>query len=177
MENPSQEQLTPVQRVYSSLQKLVGLHRQLLDTCRIEREALAQADLKQIEESTLAKQTVVDAIRQAEESRILHVTELARLWKKPIRELSLPNLILAIQAQDPKASEQYRSSFNTLTILIQRIIEQNDDNKRLVARSLANLNEMKRNVLGEAVPKSNTYTSQGQRAGVTGGARLLSKEA
>jgi flagellar biosynthesis/type III secretory pathway chaperone len=176
VEKPLNERLTPLQLIHSSLQKLIGLHRQLLEVCRSEREALTQADLKRIEETTLAKQGVVEEIRQAEGRRIQHVAELAMLWKKPIRELSLPSLIIAIQGQDPKAAEQLRSAYNALTVLIQRITEQNDDNKALVQRSLSNVNEMKRNVLGEAVPKSNTYTAQGQRAGVTGGARLISKE-
>jgi predicted phage tail protein len=166
-----------VQQIYSSLRELIGLHRQLLDACRTEREALVQADIEKIEEATQAKQAVVESIRKIEAQRIQHVSDLALLWKKPVRELSLPNLILAVQNQDQKLSEQFRSSFNTLTVLIQRITEQNDDNKALVERSLRNVNEMKRNVLGEAVPKSNTYTSHGQRAGVTGGARLISKEA
>lgn len=180
MENPSSsnsEKLTPVQQIYASLRELIGLHRQLLDACRTEREALVQADIEKIEEATLAKQNVVEAIRKAEGVRIQRVTELALLWKKPVRDLSLPNLILAVQSQDQKLSEQFRSSFNALTVLISRITEQNDDNKALVERSLRNVNEMKRNVLGEAVPRSNTYTNQGQRAGVTGGARLISKEA
>ena len=167
----------PLNEIYASLQKLIGLHRQLLEICRMEREALTQADLKQIQEATLSKQGTVEAIRRAESTRINAVSELAMAWKRPLRDLSLPNLIIAIQGRDPHGAEQLRSAYNTLTILIQRITEQNDDNKALVERSLEHVNEMKRNVLGEAVPKSNTYTSQGQRNGVTGGARLLSKEA
>lgn len=166
-----------ISHIFESLQKLIGLHRQLLDVCRLEREALTQAELKQIQEATLSKQGLIESIRQAENERIQRVGELAMLWKKPVRDLSLPNLILEIQGKDPKGSEQLRSAFNALTILIQRITEQNNDNKVLVERSLAHVNDMKRNVLGEAVPKSSTYTSQGQRQPVTGGARLISKEA
>jgi flagellar biosynthesis/type III secretory pathway chaperone len=166
-----------MQGVHAALQRLVGSHRQLLDACRLEREALVQADLKQIQETTLAKQGIVEQIRQAESQRIRHLSELAMRWKKPLRELTLPNLIIAVQGTDPRLAEQLRSSYNTLTVLIQRITEQNDDNRALVERSLANIDQMKRNVLGEAVPKSNTYTPQGQRAGVTGGARLISQEA
>lgn len=177
MENPARLQTPPFAVILASLQKLIGLHRQLLEACRAEREALVQADLRQIQESTLAKQGLIDSIRHAESQRIDAVSQLSMLWKKPVRELSLPNLIIAVQGQDPKGAEQLRSVFNALTILIQRITEQNDDNRQLVERSLAHVNDMKRNVLGEAVPKSDTYTPQGQRSGVTGGARLISHEA
>lgn len=177
MENPPRPQIPPFAVILASLQKLIGLHRQLLEACRTEREALVLADLRKIEESTLGKQGLIDQIRQAEAQRIQAVGELAMLWKKPIRELSLPNIIIAIQGHDPKGAEQLRGNFNALTVLIQRITEQNEDNRGLVERSLAHVNDMKRNVLGEAVPKSDTYTPQGQRSGVTGGARLISHEA
>jgi flagellar biosynthesis/type III secretory pathway chaperone len=177
VENPARPQNPPFAVILASLQKLIGLHRQLLEACRVEREALVQADLRQIQESALSKQGLIDSIRQAENQRIDAVTELARRWKRPVRELSLSNIIIAIQGNDPKGAEQLRSAFNALTVLIQRITEQNDDNRILVERSLTHVNDMKRNVLGEAVPKSDTYTPQGQRSGVTGGARLISHEA
>ena len=163
--------------ILASLQKLIGLHRQLLDACRAERTALVAADVRQIQDATLIKQGVVEAIRQAEAARIGHVAELAMSWKRPARELSLPNLIIALQGREPAFAEQLRSALNTITILIQRITVQNDDNRQLVERAMVNVDEMKRNVLGEAVPRSNTYTSQGQRSGVTGGARLFTHEA
>jgi hypothetical protein len=177
VEKPASQNSTPLAAVQGSLQKLIGLHRQLLESCRAERAALVQAELKDIQEATLVKQGVIEAIRQAENERIRAVSELALLWKRPVRDLSLPNLIIAIQGQDAKGAEQLRTSYHALTILIQRITEQNGDNRALVERSLANVNEMKRNVLGEAVPKSDTYNPQGQRSGVTGGARLISHEA
>jgi hypothetical protein len=177
VEKPQSLPLTILQPIHASLQRLIGLHRQLLDVCRVEREALVQAELKQIQDVTFTKQELVEAIRKTESERIQQVADLAMAWKKPVRELSLSNLIVLIQGQDAKGAEQFRSALNALTVLIQRITEQNNDNKALVERSLCNVNEMKRNVLGEAVPKSNTYTAHGQRAGVTGGARLFSQEA
>ncbi len=163
--------------LHQSLQKLIGFHRQLLDTVRLEREALIEAQTKSVQEVTLAKHALLISIQQEEVTRLKHVAAIALVWKRPLKELTLPNLIIAIQVKDPKASEQFRSSFNALTLLIQRITEQNDYNKALVERSLEHVNEMKRNVLGEGVPRSNTYTAQGQRIAQTGGARMISKEA
>jgi hypothetical protein len=169
-----------ISEIQESLQQLIGLHRQLLDACRHEREALVQADLKAIEERTVAKQAIVEAIRAAETERLKRVSKLAMQTKKPVRELSLPLLIAHLQQGSPQArrgAELLQGSLSALTLLIERITEANASNRALVERSLEHVEEMKRNVLGEAVPKSNTYTQQGQRQAVTGGARLFNKEA
>ncbi len=166
-----------IQSIYESLQRLTGLHRQLLDTVRLEREALVAANIKQIEEATSAKQALVEGIRQAESDRLKRTAELALAWRRPLRELTLPQLIIAFQSSDPKISEQLRSAFNALTLLIKRISDQNQDNKALVETSLMHIQEMKKNVLSETVPKSNTYTAKGKRSAGASGARLLEKEA
>ena len=162
--------------IFESLQKLIGLHRELLDICRGERQALVQADIKAIQDATFAKQGLVESIRKMENERLKCLNVLALVWKKPLHELSLPKLMIALQGEDPEAADLFRTTYNALTVLIQRITEQNEDNRLLVERSLEHVNEMKKNVLGEAVPKSNTYTSRGERVATTGGARLISKE-
>jgi hypothetical protein len=164
-------------QIYETLQRLTGLHRQLMDTVRMEREALVAADIKGIEDATLAKQALIEAIRQSESDRIRATTELALLWKKPLRELTLPVIVTQIQTSNPKLSEQLRSAYNALTLLIKRITEQNQDNLALVQNSLAHIQEIKKNVLGETTPKSNTYGSKGQKTAGPKGARLISKEA
>lgn len=163
--------------IFGALQRLTGLHRQLMDTVRLEREALVAADLRGIEDATLAKQALIEAIRQAENERIRITAELALLWRKPLRDLTLPVIVTQIQTAYPKLSEQLRSAYNALTILIKRISDQNQDNLSLVQKSLAHINEMKKNVLGETTPKANTYNPKGQRASGLSGARLISREA
>ena len=165
------------QSIYATLQKLVGLHRQLLDTVRLEREALTNADVKAIQDATTSKQALIEGIRHAEIERLKAIGSLALLWKKPLKDLTLSNLIIGIQATDLKLSEQFRTALNALTILVQRATEQNEDNRGLVEKSLEHIHQMKRNVLGESKPKSNTYTQQGQRANLGGNSRLISKEA
>jgi hypothetical protein len=175
-ENKDQDQKI-FHQIYETLQRLTGLHRQLMDTVRMEREALVAADLKGIEDATFAKQTLIEAIRQSESDRIRATTELAMLWKKPLRDLTLPGIVTLIQTSHPKLSEQLRSAYNALTILIKRITELNQDNLLLVQNSLAHIHEMKKNILGERTPKSNTYNPKGQKAMGATGARLISKEA
>jgi flagellar biosynthesis/type III secretory pathway chaperone len=163
--------------IFQALSQLTGLHRQLLDLVRTEREALIAADLKVIQDVTVAKQGLIESIAQAESARLKSVGDLAMLWKRPFRELTLPNLIIAIQGDDAKSAEQLRSTYNTLTVLVRHISEQNEANRALVEKSLRHVDEMKRNVLGEADPKAATYTAHGQRTPSTAGARLLSREA
>lgn len=166
----------PLDEIYASLQRLIGLHRQLVENVRLEREALVSADLKAIQDCTVAKQGIIESIRQAEAARMKGIGELAAKWRRPLRELSLGQIVIALQGTDLEGAEKFRSTLNTLTVLIQRITEQNESNRGLVEKSLEHVREMKKNVLGEAIPRSDLYTPQGQRAGNTGGARLISKE-
>ncbi len=163
--------------IYEVLQKLIGLHRQLLEKVRQEREALVAVNIPLIQEITHSKESLIEMVRQEESKRLKYTGELAIAWKKPLRELTLPSIIIAIQGQDSKTAEQLRSSYNALSFLIQRIDEQNQSNKRLIQESLKHVENMKKNVLGEAAPRSEVYTQQGQKtAGASGASRLISKE-
>ena len=48
--------------IHASLQKLIGLHRQLLETVRLEHDAIRDANLSAIEDSTRAKEALIAAI-------------------------------------------------------------------------------------------------------------------
>ncbi len=165
-----------IENVFIVLQKLIGLHRLLLENVRKEREALTNAELSAIQEITHAKEGLIESIRQEESKRLKYTGDLAIAWKRPLRELTLPNIIIAIQGNDPKSAELLRSGYNALSFLIQRIDEQNKSNQTLVETSLNHIQNMKNNVLGESMPRSNTYTQQGQKAVGVSGARLISKE-
>jgi flagellar biosynthesis/type III secretory pathway chaperone len=163
-------------QVYQTLQKLVGLHRQLLDVVRVEREVLVQADLPGIQNAALTKQSLIEEIKHFEAQRVKQTGELALIWKVPLRELTLPNIIVFVQGVDAKTSEQLRTIFNVLTVLIQRITEQNQANMALVEKSLEHVHQMKKNILGEANPQSITYGHQGQKVTSSQASRLISRE-
>jgi hypothetical protein len=164
-------------QLHASLQKLVGYHRQLMDAVRMERDALVQAELRAIRETTCAKQCLVESIRIEEAVRVRVVSELALLWKRPSAQLLLNQIIIEIQVTDPKGADQLRSALNALTILVKRVMELNDENARFVAHSLEHITNMKRNVLGENTTSSQTYTQQGTRTHTAGASRHISKEA
>jgi flagellar biosynthesis/type III secretory pathway chaperone len=166
-----------VTEIYQALQKLIGFHRQLREAVIAERKALVDADLKAIEAAVAMKQGLIEEIRRAEAYRVKMTAELAQIWRKDPAELTLSNLIIAVQGKDLKFAEQLRSALNAITVLIQHITESNDSNRSLVEKSLEHVHEMKKNILGESVPKSTTYTQQGQKSAGMQGARILSKEA
>lgn len=163
-------------QIYQTLQKLIGLHRQLLETVRMEHNALVEANLKAIEEAVFAKQALIEAIKHAESERIKALGELSVVWKKPVSDLTLSAIVIAIQGRDPKFAEQFRSALNALNILIKRVSDQNQENRALVDRSLEHLHAMKKNVLGEAAPKTDVYNQKGYRSTSQSSSRLISKE-
>lgn len=165
-----------VENIYQVIQKLIGLHRQLLENVRVERKALLDVDTNAVQEVTQAKEALIESIRQEESNRLKCAGELAIVWKKPLRELTLPNIIIIVQGSSVEDADQLRSAYNTLTFLIQRIQEQNQNNRVLVEKSLEHVHNMKMNVLGESLAQAQTYTPQGQKVNGPGGARLLSKE-
>ena len=165
-----------VSQLYQNLQKLVGLHRRLMDSVRNEHDILVQADVKAIQEMTTEKQMLLESIRLAEVDRIKSVELLSSEWSIPVEELSLSRVIVQLQGTDQKQAEQFRSTLNALTVLIQRITEQNLENRKLVEASLQHVHRMKRNVLGAGAPRASTYTAQGQPAQGNGPSRLISRE-
>lgn len=166
----------PVEKIHRSLTRLIGLYRQLLETVRAENQALVHADLKIIQETTLAKQALIETVKQAESERLSAQTALAKEWNRPIEELTLSAVIIGIQGVDPKGAEVLRSEFHALTLLVRRVAEQNQENSALVDRCLAHIGEMRRNVLGEATPGSAVYDQHGRQSNAAAGARLISRE-
>ena len=166
-----------IRGIHESLQDLIGLHRQLLDAVRLEKEALVSADVKAIQDVTVAKESLIAAIQQAELFRFRRVAELAATWLRPMSEMTLSKIAIEVQRTDLAAADQLRTTLATLTLLVQRISEQNGENRALVEISLQHVSNMKANVLGESDRASETYAQDGQRKGTPGRSRLISREA
>ena len=159
------------------LQKLVGLHRQLLEVVRAEREALVQADRKGIEDAFLAKEGLCQEIQRCESDRVTAVGALALRFNRPASELSLREIIKELEPTEAQKAEQLRSLFNALTVLVDRVRVQNASNGDLLARSIEHVKNMKDNILGAREPENQTYTARGQKSTGTQQARFLSQEA
>ena len=169
--------MTHLENLYACLQRMIGLHRQLYETCKLEREAFIAADVKLITEQTHAKELIIETIKQTESERIRISLFLSVEWTVPVKDLTLNFIIREIEPKESATAERFRSALTALTVLIERAKKINESNREFVERSLEHVNEMKRNVLGEATPATDTYGNQGQKLAQTGGARLLSTEA
>ncbi len=167
-----------LESLYQIIQKLVGLHRQLLDIIRLEKQALLDMNIKDVQECTYSKEVTLSGIHTAESERQKRISELSVQTKKPVEQLTLTQIIILVQGQNPKFAEQLRSSFNALTILVARIKESNLENSRLIDQALIHIRSMKTNALQEAEPKAATYGQNAQKvqAGAQS-ARLISGEA
>lgn len=164
-------------KTYEILQKLIGLHGQLNEVCRMEREAFVSADLKLIQEYTQSKELIIETIKQQEMNRIRFSAQLAVQWKLSLESMTLTRISQEIESTNPKMAELFRSALTTLKILIDRTKALNDSNRVFLEKSLEHVRVMKNNVLGEAVPQAETYSSYGQKVSNVTGARLISKEA
>jgi len=165
-----------IQELLTTLQRLLTLHRQLLEVVRAERQALLGVDVQKIQELAMQKQSVLDEIVALERDRVRLTLTVAGVWGLSPQQATLNEIVLRAQAISLKLSEQLRSVHQTLQLLISRIQEQNQSNRVLVEGSIERVEIMKRNVLGEAVPRSETYSPTGQRQAQSSGARLLSTE-
>lgn len=169
---------TRLAELYQALQKLITHHRQLLEAVRAEREALAQAELLSIQKSTYEKEAIVESIRLAEATRAQIAASIEAILGQPEGSMKLGVMIKEAQRYDQKLSNDLQASYQTLVHLIDRITEQNQQNKELIERSLDHVRQMRDNVLVEGAPKVTTYSAQGtKRIPNASGARLISKEA
>lgn len=167
----------PLAGLHQRLQKLVTFHRQMLDVVRLEREALVSADLKAVQECTFKKEVLIATISDVEAERIEDVAALALAVGVAPDGLRLSQIVQYIEPTAPEMAKSLQSTWNALSVLCQRIQEQNDENRRLAEGFLSHLNEMKRNVLGEGQPHTSTYSATGQKSGPTAAPRLFEKEA
>ncbi len=171
-----------IQKIYTAIRRLIGLHRKLLDAVRAEKSALVEADLRQTQEMLALKESLLAEIQITEQDRVRQVAELAAVYQIPVADFTLSAMVLSIQGNDLKVADQFRAAQNALSILVKHIVSQNRDNGVLIERSLQNLEVMKRNVLTELEPQATTYSAAGRRVSSSSGAgptgsRLLSREA
>ena len=166
----------PLVQIYEILQKMVGFHRKLLDITNAERDAIVHANVEDLQKILTLKQSIIDSIHEAEQTRVKATSELATLWSRSPNDLTLKNIIGKVHSVDPKFGEQLRSTFHALTEYIQRVMDQNSDNRSFLEKSLDHNQKMRRNVLGESSQKGSTYTQQGQHLRPNPGSRFISKE-
>lgn len=166
-------------QIVESLQKQLGLHRNLFECLRLEKEALQSFQSARIQERTLEKESILHAIQESERARAKLVLEWTAVSGKPEPAITVTEIIERIQGRYLPQAEKLKAVQSSLSLLLQRLIQVNEDNRSLVESGLKHVQEMKRNVLGASAPQGSGYTQRGTRAlpdSATEG-RLLSGEA
>ena len=162
--------------LHQNLQRLLALHRQLLELLRRERDALVGADAAAIEDRALEKQGVLDQIAFYDNERRKLLGLVGTTARVAADQLTLSRVAIIAQGVQLKMGEQFRSVQQALSHIITRIEEQGSYNRELVERSLETLAQMKRNIIGASEPNPGTYSASGQRSAQAPGARLISRE-
>ena len=167
------------ERLHGSLQELIGLHRQLYETVKIENEAITNADIKLTYDAAASKEALIHWIHNSEMSRQAIVFALAQELGLNTATPSLKELILLFQTTEPETSLKLQTDLSSLVVLVERIKKQNEQNGILLQASLKHINNMKKNIFGETTHQGKTYNQHGQRNQATAnehGPRLISKE-
>ncbi|RYZ69189.1 MAG: hypothetical protein EOP09_08145, partial [Proteobacteria bacterium] len=140
------------------------------------KDAIVTADLKLIQEKTHAKEYLVECIRSLDQKRALAVGEIFFALDSDTKTPTLSQLIMDIESSHSEQSLKLRAQLNTLLHLVKSAQKFNNQNKDLLAQSIQHIEAMKKNVLGESKPKSETYGAQAQVKSGQTGAKLVSKE-
>ena len=163
--------------LHEALQDLIGLHKQLLEVVKAEADSIEQADVKATFEATSSKEALVHWIHRSEQNRQIIATSLAQELK--LANPSLKDLIVHFQSVDATLSAQLQTDLSALVILVERIQAQNNQNGKIVERSLQHVSAMRKNIFGEVTSENKTYNQQGQKNQASPGSagpRLISKE-
>lgn len=168
-----------LETLHEYLQKLVGLHVQLLEQVKVEAQALAEADLRVLHESSLAKEAIIALIRIEDHRRQMIVDQLQFDGHIPRTSNTLVQIIAHLQGTAPSLAERMQSSLNTLKVMIERIQMQSRINAGVIDKSLNHVLAMKDNLLGEVQP-TRTYSAKGTTnplSATNNGPRMISKKA
>ncbi|MBI3544813.1 MAG: flagellar export chaperone FlgN [Deltaproteobacteria bacterium] len=158
------------------LEKLVALHRNLVELLREEYVHMGAADLKGIGETAHAKEVLLGEIWNLEQLRISSTEKLAGSFA-----IAKEDATLALIADRlPRAEgDKLRIIRKALNLLCEQAKEANVRNMSFAESSLERIETLKRNVLGisNTATKEN-YSNAGTRQPIADqGGRLLSTEA
>lgn len=158
------------------LEKLIALHRNLLDVLREEHGHMVAIDVKGLGETAHAKEVMLGEIWNHEQLRIKAAERLSVALALDPRSATLLSISAALPAPD---GEKLRSARTALNLLVSQAKELNARNMAFAENSLQRIDEMKKNVLGLAnnTNKENYSNSGVRQPTPEQGGRLLSTEA
>lgn len=165
------------EQIYKKLQDLIGLHRQMLEIVRLEKQALIENDLDRIQDLVTLKSGIITTIAYRENERKKIVKQLSETLGKDSGVVNLKFIIEREQELDLQAADKIRNVATTLKMIIDRINKQNNENKELVNSCLKHVAVLKNNVLGGQEAQAEIYTGQGKKVSNADRSYFLSREA
>lgn len=158
------------------LERLVALHRSLVDLLREEFAHMGTADVKGLAETARTKEVLLSEIWSLEQLRMKAVAKMAGSLNIPAGEASLQKLADTLNKAD---GEKLRALRTALNLLVVEAKDLNAKNMDFAQDSLARIEQLKRNVLGiNSGASMENYSNNGARQPAQEqGGRLLSTEA
>ena len=162
--------------LYHILEKLVALHRNLVDVLREEYVHMGAVDLNGLAETARTKEVLLSEVWNLEQLRLKISATLAGVMNIPQGDASLMRLAEAMPGAE---GERLRVIRTALNMLVTQAKELNSKNMVFAQSSLERLEEMKRNALGlgKTAIKENYSNSGVRQPSHEKGGRLLSTEA
>ena len=156
------------EQLFSIVDQVLQQEELLIRCLEAEKDALLLADIPLIQECSGTKQKIIDRLSQLESRR------QALIGTRKMRELVEEDSAVL----DRLSREELRAKWEALRQKVALAVEKNEANQKLLASSIKHIENMKKNVLGETIPKSNTYSSSGNKVAGSNqsGARRISKE-
>lgn len=162
--------------LFHILEKLVALHRNLVDLLNEEYSHMSVVDVKGLSEAAHSKEILMSEIFNLEQVRIKIVEKIATTFGLKTEDATLLSIASALNSTE---GDKLRSIRVALNLLVVQAKDLNARNMDFVQSSLARLEDMKRNALGlsNTAVKEN-YSNSGARQPLPEqGGRLLSTEA
>lgn len=157
------------------LEKLIVLHRSLLDLLQEEYEQMTFVDAKSLLETAHSKEVLLFEIWNLEQLRIKTSERIALEQGLVPSKITLLNLTKNLPQQEQEKLKTQRTILNQL---LKQAKERNARNQFFVESSLVRLDQMKKNVLGMGNNSNENYSHSGIRQPIhEQGGRLLSTEA
>ncbi len=164
-----------IEELLNNLRHQLSLYKRLVDLCRVEREYLVGAKLKELRDCTYEKEALLDEIQREEYRRKRWVATAAEIIGVPETDVTLEIIGNKLAPRD--MWEPILSLKNTLQVLIKKSAEMNKENRALAERALREANNMKRNILGLSSDQPQVYGPKGNMGAIQDkSARLLNKE-
>jgi flagellar biosynthesis/type III secretory pathway chaperone len=163
-----------LERLKTCLTQLISLHRALIDALEIEQDAMSHLDGGLITDCAQTKQSILNDIITSEAERIRIVDSLAKNYSSTGFE-KISDLYAHISEQQKQELVVLQSDLQNA---LEKCRELNQTNMKLASESLARIDTMKRNILGQKNNNAENYNAQGSRNPVTThGGRLISEQA